>query len=486
MTDKLSLTNLANLQNETTAVNAINSNNAAIITAVNNTLSRDGTSPNTMSAPLDMNNQNILNLPSPATAGSPVRLQDVVSPATIASVPPVGTSGGVVPLLNGNNTWSGTNTWSNINTFTQQGYSLNTNSTAATAAVASIRSTFNSLLYSVASQTGTYGGTAILGAAIQDKSDTGSFPCGVAGYSTIVGNGTGNYAFGVFGRADLPSGITGSICNELDVNNQNADSPAVFPPALSPYPLASSYAIGLQLVNIGKFKAHSGIRLVASGQEGGIIAPFRAGIYSDPSATSDYGIFLDATSSLGPTTGALIRNTGSTISLSLETVGAGTPTNTIFQTVVNSGVKWNLLQEGSVLVTSTKVGNLQYSIDNTDTGAASASSFLGITNAGFILLQADTTAGGSSGALRWTGSGSLLIDALNAAGTIQLRAGVTPTIALTVLSTGVLQLGAPSTTANGSVATALSSVGPAGSHTTVQEWIQIQNSSGVVRYIPCF
>lgn len=52
---KLTLTDLANLQNETTAVNAINANNAAIETAMENTLSRDGTSPNTMGATLDMN-----------------------------------------------------------------------------------------------------------------------------------------------------------------------------------------------------------------------------------------------------------------------------------------------------------------------------------------------------------------------------------------------------------------------------------------------
>jgi len=40
--------------------------------------------------------------------------------------------------------------------------------------------------------------------------------------------------------------------------------------------------------------------------------------------------------------------------------------------------------------------------------------------------------------------------------------------------------------ANGSVATALSSVGPTGSHTTVQEWLTITDNAGTVRYIPCF
>lgn len=114
---KITLTDLVNLQNETTAVNAINANSAAIETAFENTLSRDGTVPNTMSADLDMNSNQIINLPAPGTLDSPARLRDVVTDATIASVPPIGTSGSVVGLLNTNNTHSGNNTFSGSNTF---------------------------------------------------------------------------------------------------------------------------------------------------------------------------------------------------------------------------------------------------------------------------------------------------------------------------------------------------------------------------------
>ncbi|OHD22151.1 MAG: hypothetical protein A2Y38_06320 [Spirochaetes bacterium GWB1_59_5] len=42
-----------------------------------------------------------------------------------------------------------------------------------------------------------------------------------------------------------------------------------------------------------------------------------------------------------------------------------------------------------------------------------------------------------------------------------------------------------STTANGTVATAMSNVGPVGSNTTIQEWLTI-NIGGTTRYIPCF
>ena len=60
----------------------------------------------------------------------------------------------------------------------------------------------------------------------------------------------------------------------------------------------------------------------------------------------------------------------------------------------------------------------------------------------------------------------------------------------TVLSRGAAGIfkfaSAGSFSANGSVATALTSVGPTGSHTTVQTWLTIVDSGGTTRYIPCF
>lgn len=46
-----------------------NANNDLIEAALENTLSRDGTSPNTMGASLDMNSNSIINLPTPTGAG---------------------------------------------------------------------------------------------------------------------------------------------------------------------------------------------------------------------------------------------------------------------------------------------------------------------------------------------------------------------------------------------------------------------------------
>lgn len=79
MAENITLASLANLQNETTAVNAINNNNSVITTAFVDVLSRAGNQPNSMNAPLDMNNWPIMNLPAPGSANSPARLVDVTS-----------------------------------------------------------------------------------------------------------------------------------------------------------------------------------------------------------------------------------------------------------------------------------------------------------------------------------------------------------------------------------------------------------------------
>lgn len=74
---KLTLTDLTNLNNPTTAVAAINANNAAIEDIIENTVSRNGAAPNQMQANFDMNSNRILNLPAPQAPNDPVRLQDL-------------------------------------------------------------------------------------------------------------------------------------------------------------------------------------------------------------------------------------------------------------------------------------------------------------------------------------------------------------------------------------------------------------------------
>jgi hypothetical protein len=70
---KLTLSDLSSLTNEASAIAVINANNALIEAALENTLSRDGTSPNSMDSNFDMNSYRIQNLPAAVGSTEPVR-----------------------------------------------------------------------------------------------------------------------------------------------------------------------------------------------------------------------------------------------------------------------------------------------------------------------------------------------------------------------------------------------------------------------------
>lgn len=145
MTDKITLTNLVNLQNETTAVNAINSNNQIITLAMDNTLSRDGTAPNQMNASFDMNSNRIINLGAPINSQDAVRLQDlstITGGGTVANIPAGGTTGQVLAKSSNANyamVWAasnvGPNTVPNSNLTQAAAATLKGNPTSATANV---------------------------------------------------------------------------------------------------------------------------------------------------------------------------------------------------------------------------------------------------------------------------------------------------------------------------------------------------------------
>lgn len=81
---------LNNISSGYASTSALNDNFALIETAFDNTLSLDGSTPNSMGADLDMNSNSILNLPYPASSTEPVRLLDIqglsVSPLPAQSV----------------------------------------------------------------------------------------------------------------------------------------------------------------------------------------------------------------------------------------------------------------------------------------------------------------------------------------------------------------------------------------------------------------
>ena len=66
---KLTTTDLTTLTNETSAINSINNNFAAVEVAMEKTLFRDGTATNTMSADIDLNGNDLLNIGTLALQG---------------------------------------------------------------------------------------------------------------------------------------------------------------------------------------------------------------------------------------------------------------------------------------------------------------------------------------------------------------------------------------------------------------------------------
>ena len=96
---------------------------------------------------------------------------------------------------------------------------------------------------------------------------------------------------------------------------------------------------------------------------------------------------------------------------------------------------------------------------------------------------------GGAGATRATTEGTAHLDLFNGtapAGTLTNGVSVYSTggeVAFMNANGDAFIVKAP--TANGTVATAMSSLGPTGSNTTIQEWLTI-TVKGTIRYIPCF
>lgn len=110
---KITLNNVGSLIDTTTAQSTINNNFGTITTAFDNTLSRDGISPNTMGAEIDMNGFSILNLPAPVGPANPLRLQDLstfTGGGTVTNIPTGGTTGQALKKSSNANF---TTTWGN-------------------------------------------------------------------------------------------------------------------------------------------------------------------------------------------------------------------------------------------------------------------------------------------------------------------------------------------------------------------------------------
>src|SRR6266576_2425132 len=77
MAEQVTLGTFNTLQNSS-IISTLNSNNALIENAFTDCLSLSGTAPNAMQSNLDMNSNQIINLPAPNTVDSPARFADLI------------------------------------------------------------------------------------------------------------------------------------------------------------------------------------------------------------------------------------------------------------------------------------------------------------------------------------------------------------------------------------------------------------------------
>src|SRR6266550_228840 len=96
MAEQVTLGTFNTLQNSS-IISTLNANNTLIENSFSDCLSLVGTSPNAMQSNLDMNSNQIINLPAPATINSPVRVSDLASSSSINIVQ----SGQVTPQMFG-------------------------------------------------------------------------------------------------------------------------------------------------------------------------------------------------------------------------------------------------------------------------------------------------------------------------------------------------------------------------------------------------
>jgi hypothetical protein len=203
-------------QNPTSAQTLINNNFIAVNAALAEGLALNGQLPNSMTSNLDMNSNQILNLPLPATANSPVRLQDVQAGGTITNIPSGGTTGQVLEKTSNANYqvgWvtPGVSTAVTLLETLNPSASSNITSSASWSGYTSIDITwqlvFNSVaaLYTQLHSNGSYQNTNYTGGLVYTQANGGTVTWNATGQSTEI------FLSGVISGVNANPGTTGYV-----------------------------------------------------------------------------------------------------------------------------------------------------------------------------------------------------------------------------------------------------------------------------------
>jgi hypothetical protein len=182
----------------------------------------------------------------------------------------------------------------------------------------------------------------IIGQAINNSpANTLSYPCGVTAYGKIIAGSSGNTAYGIFGRADTYD--TGTVTHELNTFNYKGAPTPTLPPnraigTTSVVPVCLTVAAG------GSYSSSIGVQIC---QEGSTFQKFITGLYVNPDACTSYGLYVDSTSTTGPSQSLYVRAQPTGVPATFQTLGTAVPANAMISCVDNSNAaKFQVRQNG--------------------------------------------------------------------------------------------------------------------------------------------
>lgn len=206
-------------------------------------------------------------------------------------------------------------------------------------------------------------------------------------YSTAWGmiatlNNPGAQIFGAFAQGILNVTGTAVAAEFNSINNTGVNPAGAFPPGQL-FGITDHIPIALQLVAEGNAQSQVALQVIPGSNS------FQAGMYMWPGAASTYGIWVDASSTLGAVNAAKLVTTSAGLPLILQVKGTAVPGNAMLELANDAGNPiLTLKQNGDITNAGFTIGAngfLSFAAPTLATAAAGGSATALPTNpAGFV------------------------------------------------------------------------------------------------------